>query len=133
MQTPPALGSYLVRRGWRGRSSASRRCWWPRTRTCPGPILRSALSGELLVGNSTEGRQGSAGETSPASAADKHTQQEMTFLSSGPTSAAFGSSFFLSFRRYRKSLDCASDSATLHLRLRARSSLETCCPSVAEG
>lgn len=46
------------------------------------------------MGNSTEGRQGSAGEISPASAADKHTQQEMTSLSSGPTSAAFGSSIF---------------------------------------
>lgn len=50
--------SYLGRRDWRGRSSASRRCWWPHTRTCPGPTLRSALSGELLVGNSKGGNRG---------------------------------------------------------------------------
>lgn len=41
---------YLARRGWRVMSSVHQRCWWPRTRTCPGRSPRCSLSAGHLWG-----------------------------------------------------------------------------------
>lgn len=45
---------YLARRGWRVRSSARQRCWWPRTRICLGPSPHCSRSAGPLRG---EGRK----------------------------------------------------------------------------